>query len=397
VMLDSFSGSSQLKAVPIADLVDDVSTRNPSQAEPDLLFTYIDLSAVDQEHKTIIAAKRVLGAEAPSRARQVVRAGDVLVSTVRPNLNGVAVVPEEYDDAIASTGFCVLRPRKGRLDSSFLFHWVRSALFVDRMVQQATGASYPAVSDGIVRKSVIPAPPLSEQRRIAAILDQADALRSKRRAALAQLDEMAQAIFVEMFGDPVTNALGLPLKPLGDLGDLERGVSKHRPRNDPTLLNGPYPLVQTGDIAKCHGYIRKYSSTYSEVGLRQSRLWPKGTLCITIAANIGKTGILDFEGCFPDSVVGFTPGPLVRTEYVQIWMSFIQRTLEDGAPQSAQKNINLAILRDLSIPLASIGLQDKFVKRLACVDRLKISYQQHSVKLDALFTSIQHRAFRGEL
>jgi len=87
----------------------------------------------------------------------------------------------------------------------------------------------------------------------------------------------------------------------------------------------------------------------------------------------------------------------VRTEYVQIWMSFIQRTLEDGAPQSAQKNINLAILRDLSIPLASIGLQDKFVKRLACVDRLKISYQQHSVKLDALFTSIQHRAFRGEL
>lgn len=95
-------------------------------------------------------------------------------------------------------------------------------------------------------------------------------------------------MFVEMFGDPVTNPMDWPIRYLGNLGELDRGVSKHRPRNEPSLLNGPYPLIQTGDVANCDGYIRKYTSTYSEEGLRQSRLWPQGTLCITIAANIGK-------------------------------------------------------------------------------------------------------------
>jgi len=90
-----------------------------------------------------------------------------------------------------------------------------------------------------------------------------------------------------------------------DVGTLDRGVSKYRPRNAPELLGGPYPLVQTGEVSNCDGYIRSHVSTYSESGLRQSKMWPAGTLCITIAANIAKTGILTFPSCFPDSVVGF--------------------------------------------------------------------------------------------
>ena len=145
----------------------------------------------------------------------------------------------------------------------------------------------------------LPLPPLAEQKRIAAILDAADALRAKRRAALAQLDALAQSTFLEMFGDPVTNPKGWEVVPLGSLGTLDRGVSKHRPRNEPSLLGGPYPLVQTGDVSNSGGYIRRYSSTYSELGLKQSKLWPSGTLCITIAANIANTGILTFDACFP--------------------------------------------------------------------------------------------------
>ncbi len=91
-----------------------------------------------------------------------------------------------------------------------------------------------------------------------------------------------------------------------DIGELERGKSKHRPRNDEILFNdGKYPLVQTGDVARSNGVIKTYSNLYNEVGLKQSRLWSKGTLCITIAANIADTGVLDFDACFPDSVVGF--------------------------------------------------------------------------------------------
>lgn len=174
-------------------------------------------------------------------------------------------------------------------------------------------------------------------------------------------------------------------------------MSKHRPRNDPALLGGPYPLIQTGDVANCDKYIRHYQSTYSEKGLAQSKLWPAGTLCITIAANIGKTGALKFEACFPDSVVGFTPSKRFTVEFVQQWFGFIQPILERDAPQSAQKNINLAILRDLEIISPPIDLQRSFSARIAKIDKLKAAHRAHLEKLDTLFASLQHRAFRGEL
>src|SRR5262249_25290581 len=93
-----------------------------------------------------------------------------------------------------------------------------------------------------------------------------------------------------------------------ELGTFGRGRSKHRPRNDPALFEGgTHPLIQTGDVARSYGTIRTYSSKYNDIGLAQSRLWPAGTLCITIAANIADSGILGFDACFPDSVVGFVP------------------------------------------------------------------------------------------
>ena len=146
----------------------------------------------------------------------------------------------------------------------------------------------------------------------------------------------------------------------GTVGQLDRGKSKHRPRNDPILLGGKHPLIQTGDVANSGGYITTYKATYSDIGLSQSRKWPAGTLCITIAANIANTGILEFDACFPDSVVGFKPYEFVTVEYVQAWLGFLQKIIEDAAPESAQKNINLEILRNLQIPLPHVEQQKKF-------------------------------------
>lgn len=200
-----------------------------------------------------------------------------------------------------------------------------------------------------------------------------------------------------MFGDPVTNPKGWAIKLFKDVGTLDRGVSKHRPRNAPELLGGPYPLVQTGEVSNCDGYIRSHVSTYSESGLRQSKMWPAGTLCITIAANIAKTGILTFPSCFPDSVVGFSSEHTATTEFIRIWLSFLQKTLEDSAPESAQKNINLAILRNLKLPFPPLALQREFAGRVAAVERLKAAQRASLAELDELFASLQHRAFRGEL
>ena len=169
------------------------------------------------------------------------------------------------------------------------------------------------------------------------------------RAMIKATDEMVKSQFIEMFGDPINNSKHWDLIPLASLGRLERGVSKARPRNAPDLLGGPYPLVQTGEVANCETYITSYNSTYSEKGLAQSKMWPAGTLCITIAANIAKTGILTFDACFPDSVVGFIPNDSVDLIFVHHWFRAVQQHLEELAPSTAQKNMNLAVLSSLTV------------------------------------------------
>ena len=242
----------------------------------------------------------------------------------------------------------------------------------------------------------IPLPPLATQKRIAEILDAADALRRKDQELLKKYDELAQAIFIDMFGDPVKNDKGWETKQFKELGTLDRGVSKHRPRNAPELLGGIYPLIQTGDVANSGGIITKHKATYSDLGLKQSKLWEKGTLCITIAANIAKTGILDFDACFPDSIVGFKPNEKIsNSKFIQYWIGFLQKILEDNAPESAQKNINLEILRGLDVICPPIELQNDFENKLYKVNSLK---NKSSDKIDDdLFESLIQKAFNGEL
>ncbi len=293
----------------------------------------------------------------------------------------------DFPFCLGADGVKVLRP-KVAADPKYLFHFLQML----RLQQGGYDRHFK-----YLKRTEIKLPPLPEQRRIVAILDQANALRAKRRATLAKLEELPQAIFLEMFGDPVTNAKGWKIQKLGAVGSLDRGVSKHRPRNAPELLGGSYPLIQTGDVANCNGYIREYSSTYSELGLRQSKMWPAGTLCITIAANIAKTGILTFNACFPDSVVGFCAKNPATVELVRVWLSFIQKTLEESAPESAQKNINLAILRNLDMPLPPLSLQLEFAECIRAVEEVKVSQRVHLSKLENLFAFLQHRAFQGEL
>jgi type I restriction enzyme S subunit len=290
-------------------------------------------------------------------------------------------------------GVAGLRSRP-TLDAGYLWHWLTYA--TPSLAAKGKGATFKQVSRQDIGEMPIALPPLEEQRRIAAILDQADALRAKRREALVHLDDLTQSIFQDMFGDPVTNPRGWPLTTLTRLGQLDRGVSRHRPRNDPLLLGGRHPLVQTGEVANSAGYIRTFTGTYSEIGLAQSKKWPTGTLCITIAANIAKTGILTFDACFPDSVVGFTSDK-ATTQYVRVWLGFLQATLERAAPQSAQKKINLAILRSLPVPKPPAENIEQFARRVERLEEAKSLATTHADGLDGLFVSLQSRAFAGEL
>lgn len=168
---------------------------------------------------------------------------------------------------------------------------------------------------------------------------------------------------------------------LSDIGILARGRSKHRPRNDPTLYaDGTIPLVQTGDVARSNGCINTYSALYNQLGLSQSKLWNKGTLCITIAANIADSGILNFDACFPDSVVGFTPYENeIPVLYFHYFMMTKKSTLEKFAPSTAQKNINIDILSQLFFPCPPLEefhrIVDKVQNLLSVCDVLRAYIQ----------------------
>ena len=265
---------------------------------------------------------------------------------------------------VASNFLIRLRVDPSRADSRYLWHVLNSDVskaFVRRVVGTTT---YPNLKWSTYSAHPIPLPPLEEQRRIAAILDKASALKKLAYRQQIAVAEAETYLFLDSLGSPFPRLTKWPVVRLSQLGLLERGVSKHRPRNDPTLMNGPYPFIQTGDVAGCHRVIETFNSTYSEKGLAQSRLWPEGTLCITIAANIAKTGILGFEACFPDSVVGFQSDNQALITYVQCWMGFLQKHIEKMAPESAQKNINLEILRELQIPLPHEEALKKFHEQM---------------------------------
>lgn len=354
---------------------------------------YIDISAVDNDKKKITNTETLQIKEAPSRARQLVECDDIIVSLVRPNLNAVAVVENSSENLqVASTGYCVLRCNQA-VYSRYLFYFCQSETFINRMTAQATGASYPAVSNSIVKNCEIPLPERNKQKEIADILDKVTGLISLRKQQLAKLDELVKARFVEMFGDPVKNTMNWEIKPLSELGELNRGVSKARPRNSPELLGGPYPLIQTGEVANAKTYITSFNSTYSEKGLAQSKMWPKGTLCITIAANIAQTSILTFDACFPDSVVGFISRNMTNELFIHYWFSFFQKILDEQAPQVAQKNINLKILSELNVIVPPLSLQNRFAAFVERVDQQKQTVQQSLEKLELMKKALMQEYF----
>lgn len=384
----------------IGELIEPISTWTPERDDPDGVFTYVDLSAIDQDAKVVTGARELACSEAPSRARQLIRAGDVLVSTVRPNLNGVALVPAELDGATASTGFCVLRPRAGQLDSRYLYQWVKSPRFVSDMVRKATGASYPAVSDRIVCESKLPLPPIPEQRRIAEILDKADALRAKRRAALAQLDTLTQSIFLDMFGDPATNPKGWPRKELQDLFDIARGGSPRPIDEFITEAEDGINWVMIGDATEAGKYIRKTKKRITRDGARRSRTVKPGDFLLTNSMSFGRPYIMQTSGCIHDGWLVLSPRtPQFEPDYFYMLLGSraVFAEFQRRAPGATVKNLNIDLVRSVTVPVAPVKMQREFSQAVSAIEGATVPLNRSLHEFDCLFASLQHRAFQGEL
>jgi type I restriction enzyme S subunit len=232
--------------------------------------------------------------------------------------------------------------------------------------------------------------------------DSSIALDRRRKAERSRLGKKYRAAEL---ADPST----LPDIPEGwcwaalpELGEMGRGKSKHRPRNDSKLYGGAYPFIQTGDVARSGGLIVSHSQTYNELGLAQSRLWPTRTVCITIAANIADTALLTYPACFPDSVVGIVADEAVALpEYIELFLRTARNDLATFAPATAQSNINLAILSAVAVALPSLAEQQQIVHRVTRLydmsDLVAEKIEQVRTQLEKSSNAVLAKAFRGDL
>lgn len=327
----------------------------------------------------------------------VLEDGDLLMSHINSvQYLGRTVLYVKQPDEIIIHGMNLLRlkARRNIINPAYARYCFYGHTFrcqIGNITKKSVNQASFAVKD--LKQIKIEVPSLDVQNKVVVILDRVQKIIDMRNNELASLDDLIKARFVELFGDPVSNSKGLKELTLPELGELGRGVSKHRPRNAPELLGGEYPLIQTGEVSNAGLYIENYENTYSELGYKQSKMWKAGTLCITIAANIAKTAILRFDACFPDSVVGFKANDKTNEIFIHYWFSFFQAILEAQAPESAQKNINLKILSELKVIAPDIEEQNKFATFVVQVDKSKVAVQKALEQTQTLFDSLMQKYF----
>ncbi|MBN8455317.1 restriction endonuclease subunit S [Accumulibacter sp.] len=320
----------------------------------------------------------------------LVPAGSVLVVTRSGILSHTLPVAVTKTQVTINQDLKALTP-KPDVSPKYVAHALRGAS--RRILRECSkhGTTVASVETSALLDFEIPLVDLDEQRRIVAELekqfsrlDEAVANLQRVKANLLAYRQAAvrEAIWGHRFAEPWAEDLpsGWYRAPLSQLGQFGRGKSKHRPRGDPRLFGGPYPFIQTGDVRRSAGVIREFTQTYSEFGLQQSRLWPVGTLCITIAANIAETGILAMPACFPDSVVGFVCEDETLVRYVELFFRTIRVDLERLAPATAQKNINLAVLERLEVKVPPAPERERIV---AEVDRRLSIVHEVETEVDA--------------
>ena len=338
--------------------------------------------------------------------RSKVDVGDILFAMIGTIGNPVVI---KNKPCFAIKNVALFKVPKDQ-DSYFFKYYLDSQYVIQKMQKDAKGATQRFVGLGYLRNFRIPLPPLPEQKRIVAILDQAftaiDQAKANTEKNLKNARELFQSKLQETFanGKLKIESGEWEEKTLEEIALVfGRGKSRHRPRNQKELYDGKYPFIQTGSVRNANKFITKYSQTYSEVGLAQSKLWRKGTICITIAANIAETAILKFDACFPDSIIGLeVNSKKANLDFTYYALQYLKTELQKKGKGTAQDNINLGTFEKQDFPFPkSLKEQKSIVKQLDAVStetkKLEAIYQRKITCLDELKKSILQKAFNGEL
>ncbi|MDP1992385.1 MAG: restriction endonuclease subunit S [Syntrophales bacterium] len=388
----------------------EIAELNPRLDEPlesNTLVSFVPMSAVTAESASTTTGEERQYSEV-SKGYTPFRDGDVLVAKITPCFeNGkIAQATIGHRIGFGSTEFHVVRPINGKSDARYLLHFLRQMRIRRDGERKMTGsAGQRRVPEHFLAKIEIPLPPLAEQRRIAEILDCAEALRSKRRTTLSQLDTLTQAIFFEMVGDPATNPKGWPVFKLGDLIADGPQNGLYKPASD---YGSGTPILRIdafydGEVTKLTT-LKRLRISDDEQNLY--RLYPGNIVInrVNSMAYLGKSALIpDLMELtvFESNMMRFDVDRVrIDSRYL---VQFLQTNFIKGLIQNAAKNavnqssINQQDVKGFQINVPPLSLQHKFSSRVSAVEKLKAAHRTSLTEMDALFASLQHRAFRGEL
>lgn len=401
----------------IGDVTEPFDSIDPRRS-PETWIDYIDISSIDNATQRIADPKRILGSEAPSRARRLVETDDILFSTVRTYLKNIARVPPELDGALTSTGIALLRPSEA-LDSSYLFHWVCSAAYLEGISKAQDGTMYPAVSDRDVSTSAIVLPPLAEQRRIVAKLDALTARTARARADLDRIPALAarykQAVLAKAFSGELTaewrRAAGGDMSwqevSIGEIAEITSGFGF--PKDRQGLTEGDFPFAKVSDISKAvahdggmlstaANYVRK-----TDLMTLRAKPVPAGSV---VFAKIGEALRLNRRALATTEVILDNNCMALSADLRRITPRFLyqfMRTvdLSPFAVATAVPSVRRGDVAGLRVPLPPVAEQVEIDRRIevafAEIDRLTSEAAAARRLLDRLDQAILAKAFRGEL
>lgn len=257
--------------------------------------------------------------------------------------------------------------------------------------EQGKGATVKGITLDVLKGLEVPLPPLSEQTRIAAILDKADAIRRKRQQAIKLADEFLRAVFLDMFGDPVTNSKSWPMLRVEELCEIVRGSSP-RPQGDPRFYGGPVPRLMVADLTRDGKLVTPKIDSLTEEGAKKSRPIEAGTVVMAVSGNVGLTSVLAIDACVHDGFVAFKGLDVtkIRQEFLCEIMMFLKSTHESRKAGAIFQNLTTSQIKEMEIPVPPLALQSKFISINGAINRLYDGCEF------SIFESISTRVFNGK-
>lgn len=346
----------------------------------------------------LIAGAGDFGKETPEPKKYTTAAGKrseegEIILCIRATIGDLNWSDKEY---CLGRGVAGLFGHKDKLDQKYLWHWLKNV--APLLKSKGKGATFLQVTKEDICSLEIALPPLEEQRRIASILDQADELRQKRQQAIEKLDQLLQATFIDMFGDPVSNPKGWDKEKMDTLMTIVRGGS---PRPIENFLGGTYPWIKIGDATKGDDlFITKTKEAITEEGLHKTRLLPEGSVIFAnCGVSLGFARILKIQGCIHDGWLAFQDisEDKIHKLFLLKALNSITQYFRDTAPDGTQPNLNTAIMKNFELIIPPMDLQLKFIAIVESIVKQKKILETSNIEFANLFESLQNKAFSGNL